>query len=134
MQLLRMFSPESLHAGRMMAGQLIVAVGLAFLLCDLFLFGTRTLPFTHLKKSGITDMPLAIVRYFVLFPMFVAIVVHFETWIEASTWHLVQTALIFAAVHLLLHGAQRQSVERSRLDTVPGDEDEFPQSLGLRDA
>ena len=131
---LHRISPGSLRGDHALAGQLIVAVGLSFVLCDLFLFSTRMLPFTHLHKSSITDMPFAIARYFVAFPIFVAVMVHFEGWIEASTRHLVETALIFAVAHLLLAGAQTQSVRRSMLEGVAGEEDEFPQSLGLRDA
>jgi hypothetical protein len=132
--LLHALSPTSLRVENVVAGQLIVAVGLAFLLSDLFLFSVRTVPFTHLRKSAITDLPLGIVRYCVAFPVFVALAVHFETWIEASTRHLIQTALLFAVAHLLLRGAQMQSVRRSTLDTVASESDEFPQSLGLRDA
>ena len=62
-------------------------------------------PFTHLRKSSITDMPFAIARYFVVFPIFVAVMVHFERWIEASTRHLVETAVTFAVAHLLLAGS-----------------------------
>jgi hypothetical protein len=113
---------------------LIVAVGLAFLLTDLFLFSVRKIPFTSVRKSAITDMPLAIVRYVIAFPMFVALTVHFEGWIEASTRHLIETALLFAVAHLLLEGAQTQSVRRSTLDMVESEADDFPQSLGLRDA
>jgi hypothetical protein len=131
---LHKISPGSLSGEHVLAGQFIVAVGLSFVLCDLFLFSTRTLPFTHLHKSSITDMPLAIARYFVAFPIFVAVMVHLEGWIEANTRHLVETALIFAAAHLLLAGAQTQSVRRSMLEGFAGEADEFPQSLGLRDA
>ena len=131
---LHRLSPESLQSDRVLVGQLIVAFGLSLLLPDIFLFQVRTLPFTHLHKSVITDMPLAIVRYFVLFPIMVMIVVGNEPWIEASPRHMVQTLLVFAVAHLLLRDAQVQSVERSVIDTAPDEADEFPQSLGLRDA
>jgi hypothetical protein len=131
---LHLLSPGSLQGEHVMAGQLIVVVGMAFLLTDLFLFSVRTIPFTSLKKSAITDMPLAIVRYVIAFPMLIAATVHMESWIEASTRHLVETALLFAAAHLLLEGSQRQSVQRSGLDMVESETNEFPQSLGLRDA
>jgi hypothetical protein len=131
---LHLLSPDSLRGEHVMAGQLIVAVGLTFLLSDLFLFSVRKIPFTSVRKSAITDMPLAIVRYVIAFPMFVALTVHFERWIEASTRHLIETALLFAAAHLLLQGAQMQSVRRSTLDMVESEADDFPQSLGLRDA
>jgi len=131
---LRVLSPGSLHGEHALTGQLIIAVGLAFLLSDLFLYSVRTVPFTHLRPSAITDMPLAIVRYFVVFPIFVAVTVHFESWIEASTKHLIQTALVFAVAHLLLQGAHTQSIERTAVDIEISETDEFPQSLGLRDA
>jgi hypothetical protein len=131
---LHRLSPASMQSSRVLAGQLIVAVGLSLVLSDLFLFHVRTLPFTHLHKSAITDMPLAIVRYFILFPVMVMIVVGNEPWIEASGKHLFQTALVFATAHVLLQGAQEQSVRRSAIDTAPDEADEFPQSLGLRDS
>lgn len=132
--ILHRLSPNSLQAEHVMMGQFIVAIGLAFVLSDLFLYSVRTIPFTALRKSSITDMPMAIVRYFVAFPMFVALTVNVERWVEASTRHLVETALFFAVAHLLLAGAQAQAVRRSTLDGVESEADEFPQSLGLRDA
>jgi hypothetical protein len=125
---------QPLQGDRFLAGQFVMAIGLSFVLCDLFLFQVRTLPFTHLRKSAITDMPLTVFRYCVVFPLFVALTVHWEGWVEASTRNLIEAALILAVAHLLLQGAQMQSVRRSSLDTVPGEGDEFPQSLGLRDA
>ncbi len=65
--------------------------------------------------------------------MMVAIVVHNEGWIEASAVIWWRPALVFAIAHLLLRGAQEQSVQRSVIDTAPDEADEFPQSLGLRD-
>jgi hypothetical protein len=132
--ILHWLSPDSLRVEHVMMGQFIVAIGLAFLLPDLFLYSVRTIPFTTLRKSAITDMPMAVVRYCVAFPVFVALTVNAEDWIEASTRHLVETALLFAAAHLLVEGAQTQSIRRSMLDGVESEADEFPQSLGLRDA
>jgi hypothetical protein len=126
-------SPVSLKTYNITAGQLIVAAGVSLLLADIFLLSVRTIPFTHLHKGAITDLPLAVVRYFVVFPIFVAIVVHQEAWIEASTSHLIKTLLLLAVVHFLLQGAHAQSLAQSTLDTVPDEADEFPQSLGLRD-
>jgi len=127
-------SPAGLKTPLITAGQLAVAIGVSFLLADIFLFSVRTIPFTHLHKGAITDLPLAVVRYFVLFPFFVAIVVHYEAWIEASISHLVKTLLIFASAHFLLQSAQAGSLRQSTLDTPPDEADEFPQRLGLRDS
>ena len=51
-----------------MAAQALVAIAISFVLADFFLFPVRYVPFTHLHKGVITDLPLAVVRYFVIFP------------------------------------------------------------------
>lgn len=132
--LLHVLSPTSLKTQRITAGQLIVAIGVSFLLSDVFLFPIRTLPFTHLHKGSITDLPLMVVRYFVVFPLLIATVVHYEVWIEASALHLFKTVLILAGVHLLLQKAHTRLGQQSTLDTPPDENDEFPQRLGLRDS
>lgn len=127
-------SPAGMKTSRITAGQFVVAIGVSFLLADIFLFSVRTVPFTHLHKGAITDLPLAVVRYFVLFPFFVAIVIHYEAWIEASTSHLLKTLLLLALAHLLLLTAQARSLRQYTLDTPPDEADEFPLRLGLRDS
>jgi hypothetical protein len=132
--LLHTLSPTSLRIPRATAGQLLVAVGLSFVLSDLLLFSSRTIPFTHLHKGSVNDVPLAVVRYFVAFPIFVSIVVHYESWIEASTKNLLVTLLLFAATHFLLQRVHRRFLAQSTLDMPPNAAEEFPQSLGLRDS
>ena len=130
---LHALSPVSLKISRIMAGQLVVAIGASFLLTDIFLFSVRTVPFTHLRKSAITDLPLAVVRYFVLFPIFVALVVHQENRIEVSNSHILETLLILATVHFLLQRANVRYLQQFTVDTPQDEADEFPQRLGLRD-
>jgi hypothetical protein len=113
--------------------QLLIAIGVSFLLTDIFLFSVRSIPFTQLRKSSITDLPLVVVRYFVAFPLLVAIIVHNETWIEASAPHLVKTLFFLIGAHLLLLKTHARSLSQSTLDTPPDEADEFPQRLGLRD-
>jgi hypothetical protein len=131
--LLHALSPNNMKAPRTLLGQLIVAAGLSLLLSDLFLFSIRTIPFTHLHKGSVNDLPLAAARYFVVFPIFVSIVVAKEAWIEASPQHLLETLLLFITVHLLLQRARNRSLQQYALDTPPDETDEFPQRLGLRD-
>jgi hypothetical protein len=130
---LHALSPASLKTPRITAGQLVVAFGISFLLADILLFSVHTIPFTHLHRGAITDLPLAVVRYFVFFPIFVAVVVGKETWIEASTTHLLATLLMFIAAHILLRRALAHFLAQSTLDTPPDETEEFPQRLGLRD-
>jgi hypothetical protein len=131
--LLHTLSPASLKTPRISMGQLLVAIGLPLLLSDILLFSTRTIPFTHLHKGSVNDLPLAVVRYIVLFPIFVSIVLHQETWVEASILHLFETLLFIASAHLLLQRAQALYQDQYTVDIPPDDTDEFPQRLGLRD-
>jgi hypothetical protein len=131
---LHALSPDSLGSRLTTLNQLLVAVGVSFLLADILLFSMRSVPFTHLRKSSITDLPLVIVRYFVLFPLLITIIVHNESWIEASAVHLLKTLLFLVAAHLLLLEIHARSLLQSTLDTPPDDADEFPQRLGLRDS
>jgi hypothetical protein len=131
--LLHALSPESLRTQFITLAQFLIAIGFSFLLTDIFLLSVRSIPFTYRDKSSITDLPLVIVRYVVLFPLFIAVLVHYETWIEASTVHLLKTACFLAVAHVLLVKAQAHSLLQSTLDTPPDEADEFPQRLGLRD-
>jgi hypothetical protein len=130
---LHALSPESLGSRLTTLNQLLVAVGVSPLLADILFFSVRSVPFTHTRKSSITDLPLVIVRYFVLFPFLVAIIVHNESWTEASAIHFVKTLIFLVAAHLLLLKTYSRSLSQSTLDTPPDEADEFPQRLGLRD-
>jgi hypothetical protein len=131
---LHALSPKSLRSHLTTLNQLLIAVGVSFLLADVFLFSVRSVPFTHLRKSSITDLPLVVVRYVVLFPLLVAILVHNETWIEASAIHLFKALLFLVTAHLLLLITHSRSLSQSTLDTLLDETDEFPQRLGLRDS
>ena len=110
-----------------------MAIGLSFILSNILLFSIRTIPFTPLHKGSVNDLPFAVARYFVLLPIFVSIVVHKETWIEASLTHLFTTLLLFMVAHLLLRRAEAKFLSQSTLVIPPDETDEFPQRLGLRD-
>jgi hypothetical protein len=131
--LLHTLSPDNMKISLTTLGQLVVAAGLSLLLSDILLFSIRTIPFTNLHRGSVNDLPLAVIRYFVLFPIFVSIIVQKETSIESSAFHLCATILLFAAAHLLLQRAHAKFLAQSTLDTPPDEADEFPQSLGLRD-
>jgi hypothetical protein len=126
-------SPNSLGSRPTTLAQLLIAIGLSLLLADIFLFYVRSVPFTHIRKSSITDLPLVIVRYVVLFPLLIAILVHNETWTEASPLQFLKAVLFVVAAHLLLLKAHTRSLLQSTLDTPLNEADEFPQRLGLRD-
>jgi hypothetical protein len=114
--------------------QFLVAVCLSLLRPDVLLFSLRDIPFTHLHKSSVNNLPVATLRYIVLFPICVSILVMQEAWIEASASHLLTTTILFIGTHLILQSTQTSLMAQSTLDTPPDEADEFPQRLGLRDA
>jgi hypothetical protein len=130
--ILRPFSPATMQTPLATAGQILVALGASVLLADIRLFPVRTVPFTHLRTGSITDFPLMIARYFILFPIFVTFIVEQERWIEASPAHLLKGAALVIAAHLILLAAHARSLRQVTLETPPGEDEEFPQSLGLR--
>ncbi|WP_158944697.1 hypothetical protein [Granulicella sp. S190] len=132
--LLHSLSPASMQIPRTTTGQLLVAIGLSLLLPDILLFSVRAIPFTQLHKSSVNDLPLAVLRYLVLFPIFVSILVAKEAWIEGSATHLLATTILLVGTHLTLQRAHANLLAQSTLDTAPDEADEFPQRLGLRDA
>jgi hypothetical protein len=127
-------SPASLRTAPVAVDQLFIAFSVSFLLADIFLLNVHALPFTHLRKASITDLPLRVVRYLVLFPLFVAVLVGLEPWIEANVHHLLRVVCLFGGLHLLLVHKPTQSVQDSAAAVPPDDADDFPQSLGLRDS
>lgn len=131
--LLHALSPAGMKIPLITVGQFVVAAGLSFFLSDILLFSVRTIPFTHLHKGSVNDLPLAVLRYFVLFPIFVSIVLQKEAWIEASTRHLCETLLVILAAHFLLRRAHVRFLAQFTVDTPPDETEEFPQRLGLRD-
>jgi hypothetical protein len=127
-------SPPSLRTTPATVDQLFIAVAVPFLLADIFLLNLRTLPFTHLRKGSVTDLPRTVIRYLVVFPFFVALLVGLEPWIEANVHHLLGLISVFGGLHLLLVHRHTQSVHDSAAAVPADDADDFPQSLGLRDS
>jgi len=129
---LRHFSPTEMRTPLASAAQLLFVIAMPVLLGDIRLFSLRTVPFTHMRTSSIADFPLMILRYFVLYPIFVWMVVNEEMAINTPA-HLLKTLCVFAIAHLLFLKAHAYSLRQVTLETPLSEGDEFPQSLGLRD-
>jgi hypothetical protein len=129
---LTLYTIAPIHKPLFLATQLLVAIASALILTDLFLYPTRTIPFTHQHKGSITDLPLAVLRYFILFPVGIAILIDVERSIEATIPAFIKAILFFAITHLVLQAALTRSLAQSTLETPPNDSEDFPQSLGLR--
>jgi hypothetical protein len=113
------------------ACKMAVAAGLCLLLTDCLFLAAMTIPFTELRKTSITEMPLVVVRYFVVFPLLVLMVVRSEMWLEVSAWRLIAVALTMTVAHLWLSWRYGLRVQERRLASGFEDEDELFQRLGL---
>jgi len=127
--ILKMLVPS---AGLVMMGQMVVALGVAVLVSDVFLFFVRRIPFTHQRKSAVHDLPMAVLRYLILFPLFARFVAERMQRVRWSGWVLLEVVLGFLAVHGVLVMANSWFLGQSTLETPQNEEDEFPQTLGLR--
>jgi hypothetical protein len=132
--LLHFALPPAMRTPLVTAGQIVVAAGSSVLLADVGLLSVRWMPFAHMRRSSVSDFPLMIVRYIVLFPLFVRLLVGAETRIEGSAAHLLGTVLVVVAMHLAMRRVQGHYGVGSGLESVEGEnEEEFPQRLGLRE-
>lgn len=110
----------------------VAALGLCLLLTDSLFLGTTTIPFTELHKTSITDMPWIIIRYFVVFPLLVLVVVHYENWLELSMKHIAFMLIGILSAHLWLRWFYSQRVQEMRMGSDFEEGDELFQELGLR--
>ena len=130
---LHWLAPASLRAPRVLVDQLLVAVGLSVVLTDISLYSKQSVPFTTLRVRSTADLPLAILRNFVVAPVLVAFLVALEPGFERSWGHLAELAVSFGLLHWMIRGLYASSVQHLNADMLVSDEDVFPQGLGLRD-
>lgn len=115
------------------AGQILVATALTFLLTDAFFLNVTSLPFTGARPHAAANFALLLIPYLGFFPAIVLFTVALEPWIEATGAHLAISGLLAAAAHLLLLRMHRARVAEAVQSLVAEeDEDVFPQTLGLR--
>ncbi|CAN5661829.1 hypothetical protein BH10ACI4_BH10ACI4_26420 [soil metagenome] len=115
--------------------QLVVAVGMSVLLTDCLFSRTIALPFTVQRQASTAEMPWAVFRYFVAFPLLVIVMLEVERWMEMGTAHVVRVVVLAILAHLWWRWRLAVRVRELWLGGDFEDEDEPPayQGLGLRD-
>lgn len=126
-------TPAALRTPLTTAAQALIACGLCLLLTDCLFLSTTAIPFTQLRQTSITDLPLAVIRYLVAFPLLVLIAVHYEIWTGISIVHLVQIMLVFVIAHLWLRRRYALRVQEIRSGSDFEEEDPIFRQLNLRD-
>lgn len=126
-------APIDFRAWRVNVVQVLVAVGLSLLLTDIFFLTVRTIPFTGTRPKPATHLAVVLVQYLGVFPILIILTLSAENWMQASMTRVAFAAVMIAALHLgmeLLH--RRIVAEYSNQAELDEDQEEFPQTLGLR--
>ena len=126
-------TPIDFKGWRVNVVQGLVAVGLSLLLTDIFFLTVRTIPFTGTRPKPATHLAVVLVQYLGVFPILIFLTLSAENWMQASMTRVVFAAVMIAALHLgmeLLH--RRIVAEYSNQAELDEDQEEFPQTLGLR--
>ena len=126
--------PVGLQTPNRLAALILVASSASLLVPDLFIFMVKAFPFTTVHKSAITDFPLMLLRYVILFPLMILGILRYEPAIEVSWMRLVATLLLVVGVHLLLVHGYKRSIDQMADTVLSDDAEEFPQRLGLHDS
>jgi hypothetical protein len=130
---LRLAGPSEVHGWRVIAGQILVAVGSCVLLTDAFFLNVKIIPFTGERTAEKTNLAIVLLKYVAAFVPWVLVVGNLEPWIEASASHMVTAILAIGATHVAMQ-AMHRNVVSDHLSVPELDEDQHGlfQTLGLR--
>lgn len=121
-------APAGTRTGIGVTVQALTGAGLALILTELFFTGVRTIPFTATPRPSLHQLPLTLVRYFVIFPAFALTMAGAEEWMELSATRVLAGAVMLAASYLAARELRRWFEARP----VPTEE-LLITGLGLRD-
>jgi hypothetical protein len=125
--------PQELRGAKTFMIQAVTAIGVCMILTDVFFLNVTSLPFTGEGRTSTNNLAWILLQYFGLFPPLILLVLALEPWLAASAWHLVMAVAVAGVAHRVLHSMQKKQAEyHANLIDLDGDEEEFPQRLGLR--
>ena len=125
--------PVQFSTWRIESVQWVTTTGLCVLLADIFFFPVRTIPFTGTRPKPATYLAVVLMQYLGLFPVLIAATLRTEAWMEAAASHIVMCIATIVGLHAALRFLHRREVaEHLQLIDVDEDQEEFPQTLGLR--
>jgi hypothetical protein len=130
---LRVIAPPELRIFRATASQLLVAVGMAVLLTDIFFLNVKTVAFTGERTREQSNFAITVLKYIAFFPLVAWLPLISEPWIETRTEHFILAAVAIAATHLVFRSKHRAIIrEHCNMPGLEEDEEDFPLKLGLR--
>ena len=131
--LMHAIAPNDFRAWQVNVVQVLVAVGLSLLLTDIFFLAVKTVPFTGTRPKPATHLVAVLIQYLGLFPVLIFITLGAEDLMQASMMRVAFATVMIAALHLGMELLHRKIVaEYSNQAELDEDQEEFPQTLGLR--
>jgi hypothetical protein len=131
--LLRVSAPAVFSSPRAMLTQILVAAGCSLLFTDVLFLKVTAMPFTALRRSSFSDLPIAAVRYLLLFPLLMLAIVKCEAWMEVRLGHLFIAAVIILMAFVGLRWVYRRRVEEMSMGSDYGEVHTIFQQIGLND-
>jgi hypothetical protein len=126
-------APTNFAGWKMDTTQALIAIGLPLLLTDIFFLRVTTIPFTNARARPTTHLAVVLAQYLGLFPILVFLTLGVEGWMESGLRKIAVAAVVLCAVHLGLRMIHRRLVaDYSNQIDLDDDQEEFPQTLGLR--
>jgi hypothetical protein len=121
------------HGWRVIAGQILVAIGSCVLLTNAFFLNVKIIPFTGEMVAEKRNLAIVLLKYVAAFVPWVLAVQNVEPWIEASASHMVMAILIVGVTHVAMQAIHRKLLS-DHLSVPDLDEDQHRlfQTLGLR--
>ncbi|MGD0735067.1 MAG: hypothetical protein ABR976_07960 [Terracidiphilus sp.] len=131
--LLRIVAPAELLGWNVTVSELIVAIGICFLLTDLFFLQVRVLPFTGEQAAGGQhQLAATLLKYFSALPVVIVLPVLLESEMERSGVEMGVAVVLIAGAHVWLRGMHRRMVREHIEVSGPYDEEDGVMSpLGL---
>lgn len=127
-------APPELLTWREVIAQILVAIGFAVLLTDLFFFSVTTVAFTDERREESPSLAISVAKYFTFFPLVLWLSFVSGPWIEARYWRYIVVSAGLAAAHWLIKWRHREVVRQHCQHFDPDNcENLFLLRLALRD-
>lgn len=126
-------SRTEIYGWRIIAGQILVAIGSCVLLTDVFFLNVKIIPFTGERVAEKTNLAIVLLKYVAAFVPWVVAVQNVEPWIAANASHMVTALVAIGAAHMAMQAIHRKLLSE-HLSVPDLDEDQHGlfQTLGLR--
>jgi len=129
----RVIAPAELRSWPATASLVFLAASLCLLLTDAFFLNVKTVAFSGDTAREQPNLAMALLKYYMFFPVVVWVPVAWQPWLAAGFLHFGLGVFAVAAAHLGFRALHRRAIqEHCAMPGLEDGEDDFPMKLGLR--